>query len=38
MLSKAEEWAEAMKAVLENNLAKFSQTLENTLTGGTSFD
>ena len=38
MLSKTEEWAEAMKAVLENNLAGLAQTLENALTGGTSFD
>ena len=38
MLSKTEEWAEAMKAVLENKLAGLAQTLENALTGGTSFD
>ena len=37
-LSKAEEWAEALKAVLENKLADIGQTLENALTGGTSFD
>lgn len=38
MLSKTEEWAESMKAVLENKLAGLAQTLENALTGGTSFD
>ena len=38
MLDKTEEWAEAMKAVVENNLAGIAQTLEETLTGGTSFD
>jgi transcription termination factor NusB len=38
MLADAEAWAEALKAVLENNLADFAQTLENALTGGTSFD
>ena len=38
MLSDAEAWAEALKAVLENELADLSQTLENALTGGTSFD
>jgi hypothetical protein len=38
MLSDAEAWAEALKAVLENDLAEFGQTLENALTGGTSFD
>jgi hypothetical protein len=37
-LASAEEWAEALKAVLENKLADFGQTLENALTGGTSFD
>jgi hypothetical protein len=37
-LSKAEEWAEALKAVLENKLADIGQTLENALTGGASFD
>lgn len=38
MLSDAEAWAESLKAVLENNLSKLGQTLENALTGGTSFD
>jgi len=38
MLSDAEAWAEALKAVLENELADLGQTLENALTGGTSFD
>jgi hypothetical protein len=37
-LSRADEWADALKAVLENKLSGFSQTLENALTGGTSFD
>ena len=37
-LSKAEEWAEALKAVLENKLADIGKTLEEALTGGTSFD
>lgn len=38
MLSDAESWAEAMKEALENKLAGLGQTLENALTGGTSFD
>ena len=38
MLDKTEEWAEALRAVLENKLAGFAQDLENALTGGTSFD
>lgn len=38
MLSDAEAWAESLRAVLENDLAKLGQTLENALTGGTSFD
>lgn len=37
-LSKAEAYAESLKAVLENSLAGFAQDLENALTGGTSFD
>ena len=37
-LASAEEWAEALTAVLENKLSKFGQALENALTGGTSFD
>ena len=38
MLSKTEEWAEAMKAIVENELADFAATLEEQLTGGVSFD
>ena len=38
MLDKTEEWAEALRAVLENKLSGFAQDLENALTGGTSFD
>ena len=38
MLSKTEEWAEAMKAVVENELADLAHTMEESLTGGTSFD
>ena len=38
MLDKAEEWAGALRAVLENKLSGFAQDLENALTGGTSFD
>ena len=40
MLSKTEEWAEAMKAVIENELSGLAQTLENALTAdfGGSFD
>ena len=37
-LSKAEEWAEALKAVLENKLADAAADLEQALTGGSSFD
>lgn len=37
-LSSAEEWAESLRAVLENTMSKLAQSLENTLTGGTSFD
>ena len=37
-LSKAEEWAEALKAVLENKLADAGKDLEKALTGGASFD
>ena len=37
-LSKAEEWAEALKAVLENKLAEAGADLEKALTGGVSFD
>ena len=38
MLDKTEEWADALRAVLENKLSGFAQDLENALTGGTSFD
>jgi hypothetical protein len=38
MLSKTEEWAEAMKAVVENKLADLGKTLEEAMTGGSSFD
>ena len=37
-LSSAEDWAESLRAVLENTMSKLAQSLENTLTGGTSFD
>lgn len=38
MLGLTEEWAEAMKSVIENNMEKIADTLEKTLTGGTTFD
>ena len=38
MLSKTEEWAEAMKAIVENNLNELADTLEKSLTGGADFD
>ena len=38
MLDKTEEWAEAMRAVVENELAGLAKSLEQALTGGTSFD
>lgn len=38
MLSATTEWAESMKAVIENELSDFAKTLEQQLTGGTSFD
>ena len=37
-LSKAEEYAESLRAILENSLNEYAQTLENALTGDTSFD
>lgn len=37
-LSLAEEYAESLKAILENSLKEYAQDLENALTGGTSFD
>ena len=38
MLSKTEQWAESMKAVVENKLKGLAKSLEEALTGGTSFD
>ena len=38
MLSDAEAWAEALKAVLENKLADLGKTLEEALTGGSTFE
>lgn len=38
MLSKTQEWAEAMKSIIENELADFADQLEKSLTGGVSFD
>lgn len=38
MLTKTEEWAQAMKSIIENELAGFADTLEKSLTGGISFD
>jgi hypothetical protein len=38
MLGLTEEWAESMKAVIENNMAKIAETLEKTLTNGLGFD
>ena len=38
MLEKTEEWAEAMRAVVENELAGLAKSLEEALTGGTTFD
>ena len=38
MLSRTEEWAESMKSVIQNKLSDFASTLEDQLTGGTSFD
>ena len=37
-VSAAEAWAEKEKAVIENTFAQLNQSLENALTGGTSFD
>ena len=37
-LSNAEQWAESLKAILENKLADLGKTLEQALTGGTSFE
>ena len=38
MLGLTEEWAEAMKSVIENNMAKISDALEKSLTNGLGFD
>lgn len=38
MLSKTQEWAEAMKAIVENELAGLTTSMEESLTGGLSFD
>lgn len=38
MLAKTEAWASKMKEIFENNVAKAAQRLENSLTGGTSFN
>jgi hypothetical protein len=38
MLSKTQEWAEAMRACVENELSGLAKTLEESLTGGTNFD
>lgn len=38
VLSLTEEWAEAMKSVIQNNMEKIADTLEKTLAGGTTFD
>ena len=38
MLTKTEEWTKALRAVLENQLAGYAQSLEDALTGGTNFD
>ena len=38
MLDKTEEWAEALRAVVENELAGLARSLEEALTGGSNFD
>ncbi len=38
VLSLTETWAEAMKAVIENNMAEIAENLERTLSGGLTFD
>ena len=37
-LSKAEAYAQSLRAIFENELSGLAQSLENALTGGTSFD
>jgi hypothetical protein len=34
----AEAYAEKLREILDNSLSKYAQDLENSLTGGTSFD
>lgn len=38
LLEKTQAWAEAEKKVIENSLSALGRSLEETLTGGTSFD
>lgn len=38
MLSKTEEWAETMKLVIENEFAELADIMEESITGGTSFN
>jgi hypothetical protein len=38
MLTDLAAWAESEKAILENTLADLGKTLEETLTGGMTFD
>ena len=38
MLAKTQEWAEREKAVIENNFKDFKKSLEEALTGGSTFD
>jgi hypothetical protein len=38
MLSKTEEWAEAMKSLIETEFEELADIMEKSLTGGTSFD
>lgn len=38
MLAKTEEWAQAMKEIIQNELAEAAKSMEESLTGGKSFD
>jgi hypothetical protein len=38
MMEDTEAWIEKEKAIIENGFKDIGQTLENALTGGTSFD
>ena len=38
MLAKTQEWAEREKAIIENNFKDFKKSLEEALTGGSTFD